>query len=91
MSGQWKPFGDNPVCGDVGETTEVDGIVWMNIGCVEEDVDKEFHILPMPPVPSEAFQFIEEAQRLNETITGRMKKVLDKEVDPWDDCPVIRR
>jgi hypothetical protein len=71
MSGQWKPFGDEPIR--------------------DEDVEKEFHILPMPPVPPEAFQFIEEAQRLNEVITGGVKKVLDKEVDPGDDCPVIRR
>jgi len=40
----------------------------------DEDVDKDFHILPMPPVPPEAWQFIEEAQKANEvasrTIVG---------------------
>jgi hypothetical protein len=70
MSGQWKPFGDEPI---------------------QEDVEKDIHFLPMPPVPEEAFAWIEKAQRLYETITGGPKKMLDKETDPWDDCPVIGR
>jgi len=44
----------------------------------DEDVDKEFHILPMPPLPPEAWQFIDEAQAaanqasgFNEPISGR--------------------
>lgn len=28
------------------------------------------HILPMPPIPAEAWKFIEEAQKANERITG---------------------
>lgn len=41
---------------------------------VDTDVDKEFRILPIPPVPAEAWQFIEEAQKANERATGNVKE-----------------
>jgi hypothetical protein len=36
----------------------------------DSDVDKEFHIFPMPPIPAEAWKFIEEAQKAVEVISG---------------------
>lgn len=43
---------------------------------MSEDVDKEFHILPMPPVPAEAWQFIEEAQIAMERASGSREVVI---------------
>lgn len=70
MSGQWKPFGDEPIWGDVGETTEVDGVVWANVGPADAEIDKEFHILPMPQIPTEAWEFIEGARAEAMRISG---------------------
>lgn len=36
----------------------------------EDDVDKTMHVLPIPPFPSEAWQFIEDAQKSSEVISG---------------------
>jgi hypothetical protein len=40
----------------------------------DEDVDKEFHILPMLFVPPEAWKFIQEAQKANESVTGNVQE-----------------
>lgn len=37
---------------------------------IPTDVDKTMHILPMPTIPSEAWQFVEQAQQVEEVITG---------------------
>jgi hypothetical protein len=96
MSGQWKPFGDEPI--NI-EDAYPDGIVPIELvrgGAVDprkvlgvfettvmtqEEVEKEFHILPMPPLPAEAWRFIEEIQRRAEIISGS-KKELDKPENP---------
>lgn len=31
------------------------------------------HFLPIPPLPAEAWKFIEEAQKANEEVTGRLE------------------
>lgn len=42
-------------------------------------VDKEFKILPIPTIPAEAFEFIEEAQKANEAISGTPGNLLTEE------------
>jgi hypothetical protein len=44
----------------------------------DEDVDKEFHILPMPPLPPEAWQFIEEAQAATNRASGFNEPIIGK-------------
>ena len=47
-----------------------------SVSMKDEDVDKEFHIHPMSfaPVPPEAWQFIEEAQKASESVTGNVQE-----------------
>jgi hypothetical protein len=43
---------------------------------VDEDVDKAFKFLEMPPVPSEAWQFIQQAQAAAATTSGANEQVI---------------
>lgn len=39
----------------------------------DEEVDREFHILPIPPIVPEAWKFIKEAQQANRTLAEKAK------------------
>jgi FMN phosphatase YigB (HAD superfamily) len=53
---------------------------WRACGCIntmglvtDEEVDREFHILPIPPIVPEAWEFLKEAQKANRTLAEKAK------------------
>jgi len=50
----------------------------------DSEVYKEFHILPMPPVPPEAWKWIEEAQKANERATGKANEQEEHPIERKD-------
>lgn len=61
-----------------GFNTPTQNIRWRQGGIidVEEDVDKAFKFLQMPPVPGEAWQFIREAQSSGASTSGANEQVV---------------
>ena len=48
---------------------------------MDEDVDKEFHILPMSPIPHEAWQFISEMEAAVREASGFNKTIVGHHVE----------
>jgi hypothetical protein len=61
-----------------GFNTPTQNIRWRQGGIidVEEDVDKAFKFLQMPPVPGEAWQFIQQAQSAGAATSGANEQVI---------------
>lgn len=61
-----------------GFNTPTQNIRWRQGGIidVEEDVDKAFKFLQMPPVPGEAWQFIQQAQSAGASTSGANEQVI---------------
>lgn len=61
-----------------GFNTPTQNVRWRQGGIidVEEDVDKAFKFLQMPPVPGEAWQFIQQAQSAGAATSGANEQVI---------------